>query len=60
MPVEDVRGYVGIDDDLRGAPPELAAALGDALVTMTAVQLNVLGAQNADPNAISIPLWGVA
>jgi hypothetical protein len=40
----------------RGAPAELAPALNDALTAITAMQLNVLGAQNADPSAITIPL----
>jgi len=40
----------------RGAPADLLPALNDALTTITALQLNALGAQNADPNAIVIPL----
>ncbi|MBV8332248.1 MAG: flagellar hook-length control protein FliK [Candidatus Eremiobacteraeota bacterium] len=40
----------------RGAPPELTAALGETLMAITGVQLNVLNAQNADPNTIVVPL----
>jgi hypothetical protein len=40
----------------RGAPPELAPALAQAITTVTAVQLNVLNAQNNDPSTIVIPL----
>ncbi|MBV8491705.1 MAG: hypothetical protein JO199_14360, partial [Candidatus Eremiobacteraeota bacterium] len=40
----------------RGAPPELAPALTEALTAVTAMQLNVLGAQTANPSAITIPL----
>jgi hypothetical protein len=45
-----------IDTPPRGAPTQLAAALGDAMTTLTGVQLNVLNNQNADPNTIVIPL----
>ncbi len=40
----------------RGAAPELAPALNDALATITALQLNALQAQNADPLTFTIPL----
>jgi len=40
----------------RGVTPELTAALSDALTAITGMQLNVLNAQNANPNAITIPL----
>jgi hypothetical protein len=40
----------------QGAPPQLAQALSEALAATTAVQLNVLSAQQNDPNAITIPL----
>lgn len=45
-----------IDAPARSAPPALTAALGETLAAVTGVQLNVLNAQNADPNAIVIPL----
>jgi Flagellar hook-length control protein FliK len=40
----------------RGATPELVAALNDTLTAITAMQINVLNAQNVNPNTIAIPL----
>lgn len=40
----------------RGSTAQLQATLGEALTTITAVQLGAANAQNADPNAIVIPL----
>lgn len=40
----------------RGSTPQLQATLGEALTTITAVQLGAANAQNTDPNAIVIPL----
>ncbi|HTA39325.1 MAG TPA: hypothetical protein VK760_09625 [Candidatus Acidoferrales bacterium] len=40
----------------RGAAPELVAALNDTLTAITAMQINVLNAQNVNPNTIAIPL----
>ena len=39
-----------------GGSPQLAAALRDALTATTALQLNVLAAQNGDPRTITVPL----
>jgi hypothetical protein len=44
------------DSPAHGSSPAVGAALGEALVAMTAVQLNVLAAQQNDPSAITIPL----
>jgi hypothetical protein len=40
----------------EGAPPALASALNDALVALTAAQLNVLSSNANDPNAMSLAL----
>jgi hypothetical protein len=40
----------------RGASPQLAGALSDALTTITAAQLNVANGQTNDPNSLVIPL----
>jgi hypothetical protein len=40
----------------RGDSPQLAGALREALTATTALQLNVLSAQNTDPRTITIPL----
>jgi hypothetical protein len=40
----------------QNAPPQVLAALRDALGATTSLQLNVLAAQNNDPTAITIPL----
>jgi hypothetical protein len=45
-----------IDTPPRGAAPELAAALNETLAAITGMQINVLDAQNANPNVIAIPL----
>ncbi|MEO9262880.1 MAG: flagellar hook-length control protein FliK [Candidatus Baltobacteraceae bacterium] len=59
---------VALDHDLKTAilsllrnpprdfPAQATQALGNALGATTALQLNVLSAQNADPGAIAIPL----
>jgi len=39
-----------------GTSPQLSAALRDALTATTALQLNVLAAQNGDPRTITVPL----
>ncbi|MHB8145926.1 MAG: flagellar hook-length control protein FliK [Vulcanimicrobiaceae bacterium] len=39
-----------------GSPPGLPAALGNALNAITALQMNVLNAQQNDPNSILVPL----
>ncbi len=44
------------DSPPRGAPPQLAGALADALTTITAAQLNVANGQTTDPNTLVIPL----
>jgi hypothetical protein len=40
----------------RGASPQLAGALSDALTAITAAQLNVANGQTNDPNTLVIPL----
>ncbi|HZY99875.1 MAG TPA: flagellar hook-length control protein FliK [Candidatus Baltobacteraceae bacterium] len=45
-----------LDTPARGTTPQLAATLGEALTTITAVQLGAVNAQNSDPSAIVIPL----
>jgi len=45
-----------IETPPHGAPPGLAPALSEALTAVTAVQLNVLNAQNTDPSTIAIAL----
>ena len=40
----------------RGGSPDLVPALNEALTAVTALQLNVLNAQSANPNTIAIPL----
>lgn len=45
-----------LDAPPRGATPELTTALNETLTAITGLQINVLSAQNANPNAIAIPL----
>ncbi|HUA07814.1 MAG TPA: flagellar hook-length control protein FliK [Candidatus Acidoferrales bacterium] len=45
-----------IADSSRADSPAVLAALRDVLTATTALQLNVLSAQNGNPNAITIPL----
>jgi hypothetical protein len=54
----DVKGAILaiIANSGRDLPPQITSALREALTATTALQLNVLSAQQREPNTISIPL----